>query len=156
MSTKGFKELGKLLTGYAKRTNNPKKALEATGRNAVNAHKRYYRSGSQGAKGGGPPGSKWPGLEPSTIRRKSKRGKTKKLIDTGLLRTGYEHKVKGKQVEIFNREAVKVSHLQVQGVGKKRKRFKVIATDLPRDDPKLMKDSEEILANFIFTGKPTK
>ena len=133
----------------AGRTGNPKLAMSAIGRNAVNRHIGYYR-------GNGPPGDPWPALEESTILSKAARGKTQKLVDTALLKGGYEYKATATNVTISNRETVKVNDLQVDGVGRKHKKFKVVATTPETDDPQLMKDSEEILANFLFTGKAKK
>ena len=153
---KGFKPASKFFRDEARRIARPKQALQAIGKEVVNRHIRYFKSGSQGAKGGGPPGDPWPALAASTTHQKGKRGKTRKLIDTGLLRTGFEYRVSGNTVEIFNRENSKVDYLQVKGVGKKRKKFTIVAANLEKHDPKLLKDTEEITANFIFSGKPTK
>lgn len=163
MATKGFGKLGKEFKKLARNASNPKKALQVIGRNTVNRHVKYFRGGSQATKGGGPPGDKWPALAASTIEAKKKghgqyrgKAKTQKLVNTGLLARGFDSKVSGNSVEIFNREDRKIDFLQRRGVGKKNKRFKIVAIDTQKDDPQILKDSEEILANFIFTGKATK
>lgn len=163
MGAKGFNILARILKEQADRAARPQMALKAIGRNAVNRHIRNFRSGSQGGTGGGPPGDQWPGLEDSTIEAKNKhwgqyRGKpkTQKLVNTGLLKAGFEYRVGSNAVEIYNREDEKVGYLQVNGVGKKKKKFTIVATDLERQDPQLLKESEEITADFLFSGRLTK
>jgi len=153
MSTKGFGELGKTLKGIGKRTARPKLALEAIGRSTVNKHITYFSKAGNAGRGGGPPKAQWPGLEASTIKAKSKRRKTKKLVNTGLLKAGFEHRVTGNKVEIFNREAIKQGQLQVQGVGKKKKKFIIVATQIGKHDPKQAKLNDEIMADFLLSGK---
>jgi len=156
VATNGFSEALRLITGISKRAARPNPALQAVGRQVVNRHIGYYRkSGNQTHSGGGPPGAIWPGLEENTAMQKENRPlpKTKKLINTGLLKAGYDHKVEGNSVLIFNREFEKVYKLQTKGVGRKRKTFTVLATNPEVEDPEIIKITNKTLGDYIFEGK---
>lgn len=160
---KGFGKAIKNIEHKRRRMLNPEEGLIAIGRIAVNAHIKYFRkhAGSQTMSGGGPSASRWPGLEKSTAKYKEKHGKTTKLVSasesSGNLMKGYEYRIKGKDsVLIFNRETKKVQYLQVKGVGKKRKKFTVVATDLGKYDPPLLRKVTKAMRWYVFRGKRAK
>ncbi len=73
-------------------------------------------------------GNKHPDLEPTTIRRKHH---SRPLIDTGALRKSFKHRKisENKHIVFINAFRNKVGeYLQIDGVGKKKKHFKFMAT----------------------------
>jgi hypothetical protein len=71
-------------------------------------------------------GSRFPDLEKSTIELKKKKGKTKTLVDSGLLLDSFMAYRKGKGevvVRIKSGRRDVGQALQVDGVGRKRKKF---------------------------------
>jgi len=146
---KGFDQAIRDLMGIAKRANDPKLGLEAVGRMSRARHENYFRThiGTQTSIGGGPPGDPWRGLRDATAEKKNKRGKTRKLIDHGILKKRYRHRVKQASVLVYNEDLEKVIHLQG------RLGFIVVATDPERQDPEMMQKANRIMANFVFDGK---
>ena len=162
-ASKGFDKAINRLEGVGKRALNPREALQAIGREAVKTHKGYFRSAAgQSVSGGGPPGAPWPGLEAKTIKYKKKRGRTRKLIDEGTLKGGYVYKRAGNAIRILN-EAKHAYFLQIRGVGKKKggvfglfgkkKKFIVVATNLRKQDPELLKKIKFMAGRFLRTGR---
>jgi len=152
-ASRGFDKAIKRLEGVGKRALNPREALTAIGREAVKAHKGYFRSAAgQSVSGGGPPGAPWPGLEAKTIKYKKKRGRTRKLVDQGTLKGGYVYKRAGDAIRILN-EAKHAYFLQISGIGKKKKKFIVVATNLRKQDPELLKKIKFMAGRFLRTGR---
>ena len=151
--TQGFDKAIAKLKGVGKRALNPREALIAIGREAVKTHKAYFRSSTdQSASGGGPPGVPWPGLDDKTIKRKKKRDRTQKLVDQGILKGGYVYQAAGDAVRILN-EAKHAFFLQKTGIGKVKKKFIVVATDLKKQDPELFKKINYMVGKFLRTGR---
>ena len=152
-STRGFRQASQLIGGMEKRCLTTKEATVAIGRDTVNRHKSYYGRSDNLSEGGGPPGAPWPPLEDSTAERKAKKGKTQKLVFNNLLRKGYEYDLIPDGVIISNSQVDKVNDLQVEGVGRNKKKFIVVATNPEVQDPWILQNAVNIVENWVMDGK---
>ena len=152
MALIGYEKAVRRLETVAGRCLNPREALEAIGREARSAHTRYFRgAASQGSMGGGPPGAPWPALEPETIKRKLKKGHSRKLVEKGSLRQGYVFRATRESMKLWN-EARHAIFLQ-SGVGKMKKKFTVVATNLKTQDPGLLEKIKFMACRWLRTGR---
>lgn len=150
MAASGYEKAIKRLNGIAERSLNPKEALQVIGRLARRRHQDYFRSN-------GPPGAPWPELERSTIRRKAKRGRSRKLVNEGELKGAYSYTTTRDAMRLLNK-ARQAFFLQKTGVGKRKffggkKKFVVVAAELKKQDPELLKMIKMVAGKFIRTGK---
>lgn len=145
MASKGFDKAIKRLDAMGQRCLNPRESLQAIGKEARRRHVGYFRSN-------GPPGAPWPELEASTKKQKARRGRLQKLVNEGELKGAYSYTTTKDAMRLLN-EARHAFFLQVTGVGKKKKKFIVVATELKKRDPELLRLIKLIAGRFIRTGK---
>lgn len=145
MATKGFDKAIKRLNAMGERCLNPREALQVIGKEARRRHVGYFSAN-------GPPGEPWPELEQSTKKQKAKRGRTRKLVNEGELKSSYSYTVLKNSMRLLNK-ARQAFFLQGSGVGKKKKKFIVVATNLRKQDPELLKLVKTISGKFLRTGK---
>ena len=159
-ATSEFRTASKKLKDIRDRLRNPRDVLKAIGKQTLATHVRYFRKGgSQTAKGGGPPGARWPGLEESTVHRKlhppkgSRRGaKTRKLVMEGTLMGAFEVRLGRYYMKLVNtaRHAV-----FLQRPIKRKKKFIVVIPSLKakKYDPELSHKIRFIAGRWLRTGK---